>query len=126
MLAKCCCNFLLTTGTADQSKKGGALNHIYSVLALVHTTHTQDNAKVGIKKAMTKLFVRDPFNPEYVFSQDPTKYIEEESIICITTSYKNNEDVLGLKEEEVILIQDKIQQTSEVLTLQYRTNRNIC
>ena len=75
---------------------------------------------------MTKIFVRDPFNPEYVFSEDPTKYIEEESIICIPTSYKNNEDVLGLKEEEVILLQDEIQQTSEVLTLQYRINRNIC
>ena len=33
----------LTTGTVDQSKnawKGSALNHIHTVLALVHTTHT--------------------------------------------------------------------------------------
>ena len=75
---------------------------------------------------MTKIFVRNPFNPEYVFSEDPTKYIEEESIICIITSYKNNEDVLELKEKEVIPLRDEIQQTSEVLTLQYRINRKIC
>ena len=32
------------------------------------------------------------------------------------TSYKHNQDVLELKEEEPILLQDDIQQTSDVLT----------
>ena len=45
------------------------------------------------------------------------KYIEADSIICILTTYKHNQDVLELKEEELILLQDEIQQTSYVLTL---------
>ena len=42
---------------------------------------------------MAKFFVRDPFN-SVCFSEDPEKYIEEENIICISTSYKHNQDVL--------------------------------
>ena len=61
------------------------------------------------------MFVQDPFNP-ICFSEDSEKYIEVESIICILTSYKHNQDVLEL-EEELILLQDEIQQTSDVLTL---------
>ena len=63
---------------------------------------------------MAKIFVRDPFNPTCFY---PEKSIEEDSIICILTSYKHNQDVLELKEEELILLQDEIQQTSDVLTL---------
>jgi len=33
------------------------------------------------------------------------------------TSYKHNQDVLELKEEELILLQDEIQETSDVLIL---------
>ena len=65
---------------------------------------------------MAKFFVQDPFNP-ICFSEDSEKYIEVESIICILASYKHNQDVLELKEEELILLQDEIQQTSDVLTL---------
>ena len=64
---------------------------------------------------MVKIFVQDPFNP-ICFSEDSEKYIEVDSIICILTSYKHNQDVLEL-EEELILLQDEIQQTSGVLTL---------
>ena len=61
---------------------------------------------------MAKMFVRDPFNP-ICFPQDSEKYIEEESNICI----KYNQDVLELKEKELILLQVEIQQTSDVHTL---------
>lgn len=76
----------------------------------------QENVKVGIKKVMAKIFVQDPFNP-ICFSENSEKYIEVDSIICILTTYKHNQDVLELKEEELILLQDEIQQTSDVLTL---------
>ena len=76
----------------------------------------QENVKVGIKKVMVKIFVQDPLNP-ICFSEDSEKYIEVDSIICILTSYKHNQDVLELKEEELILLQDEIQQTRDVLTL---------
>ena len=62
------------------------------------------------------MFIRDPFNP-ICFSEDPENYIEEDSIICILTSYKHNQDVLELKEGELILLHDEIQQTSDDLTL---------
>ena len=52
---------------------------------------------------MAKIFVRDPFNP-ICFPQDSVKYIEEESNICILTSYKHNQDVLELKEKELTLL----------------------
>ena len=92
-----------------QDDKGGSENPL--VLACL-----QENAKVGIKKVMAKIFVQDPFNP-ICFLEDSEKYIEVESIIGILTSYKHNQDVLELKEEELILLQDGIQQTSDVLTL---------
>ena len=47
---------------------------------------------------MAKIFVRDPLNP-ICFPQDSEKYIEEESNICILTSYKYNQDVLELERE---------------------------
>ena len=65
---------------------------------------------------MAKIFVQDPFNP-IRFSENSEKYIEVDSVICILTSYKHNQDVLELTEEELILLQDEIQQTSDVLTL---------
>ena len=68
---------------------------------------------------------RDPFNP-ICFSQDSEKYIEEESNISILTSYKHNQDVLELKEKKLTLLQDEIQQTSDVLTLAELLNRNFC
>ena len=74
---------------------------------------------------MDKIFVLDPFNP-ICFSQDSEKYIEEKSNICILTSYKHSEDVLELKEKELTLLQDEIQQTSDVLTLAESLNRNFC
>ena len=92
-----------------QDDKGGSENPL--VLSCL-----QENAKVGIKKVMAKIFVQDPFNP-ICFLEDSEKYLEVESIICILTSYKHNQDVLELKEEELILLQDGIQQTSDVLTL---------
>ena len=49
-----------------------------------------------------------------------------ESIICISTSYKHNQDVLELKEDKLILLQEKTQQTSAVLTLTVLSNRNFC
>ena len=61
--------------------KGGS--EITLVLACL-----QENAKVGLIKVMAQIFVRDPFNP-ICFSEDPEKYIEEESIICILTSNKH-------------------------------------
>ena len=74
---------------------------------------------------MAKIFVLDPFNP-ICFSQDSEKYIEEKSNICILTSYKHNQDVLELKEKELTLLQNEIQQTSDVLTLAESLNRNFC
>ena len=74
---------------------------------------------------MAKIFVLDPFNP-ICFSQDSEKYIEEKSNICILTSHKHSEDVLELKEKELTLLQDEIQQTSDVLTLAESLNRNFC
>ena len=66
----------------------------------------QEKAIVGMKES--DVFVRDP---------EKYMYIEEGSIICILTSYKHNQGVLELKEEELFLLQDEIQQTSDVLTL---------
>ena len=74
---------------------------------------------------MAKIFVRDSFNP-ICFSQDSEKYIEEESNICILTSYKHNQDALDLKEKELILLQVEIQQTSDVHTLAESLNINFC
>ena len=74
---------------------------------------------------MAKIFLRDPFN-QLCFSQDSEKYIEEESNICILTSYTHKQDVLELKEKELTLLQDEIQQTSDVLTLAESLNRNFC
>ena len=74
---------------------------------------------------MAKIFVRDPFNP-ICFSHHSEKYVEEESNICILTSYKHNQDVLELKEKELTLLQDEIQQTSDVLTLAESLNGNFC
>ena len=68
--------------------KGGPENPL--VLACL-----QENAKVGIKKVMAKIFVQDPFNP-ICFLEDSEKYLEVESIICILTSYKHNQDVLDV------------------------------
>ena len=65
---------------------------------------------------MAKFFVQDPFNP-ICFSENSENCIEVDSIICILTSYKHNEDVLELKGEELILLQDEIQETSDVLSL---------
>ena len=58
-------------------------------------------------KVMAKMFVRGLRNT----------YIKEESLICILTSYKQNRDILELKEEQLILFQGEIQQTSDLLTL---------
>ena len=68
------------------------------------------------KESDGQIFVRDPFNP-ICFSEDPEKYIEEESILSILTAYEHNRDVLELKGEELLFLQNKIQQTSDVLTL---------
>ena len=76
----------------------------------------QENAKVGMKKVKAKMFVQDPFNPICLF-EDSEKYVEVYSIMCILTSYKHHQHVLELKEEELILLQDEIQQTSDILTL---------
>ena len=76
----------------------------------------QENAKVGRKKVKAKMFVQDPFNP-ICFLEDSEKYVEVHSIMCILTSYKHHQDVLELTEEELILLQDEIQQTSDILTL---------
>ena len=51
---------------------------------------------------MAKIFVRDPFNLMVCLPQDSEKYIEEERNIFILTSYKHNQDVLELKEEELM------------------------
>ena len=53
---------------------------------------------------------------QYVFLEDPEKLIEEKSVICILTSYKHNQDVLELKEEELLPVHNKIHQTNDVLT----------
>lgn len=47
--------------------------------------------QIGIQKVTAKIFVQDPFNPIYL-SEDSEKYIEVESIICIVTPYKYNQD----------------------------------
>ena len=83
----------------------------YTILACL-----QENVKVGIKKVIVKTFVQDPFNP-ICFSENTEKYIQLDSIICILTSYNYNQDVLELKEEELLLLQDETEQTSDVLTL---------
>ena len=73
----------------------------------------QEMAKLGMKKKGWPSFCSR--------SEDPEKYIEEGSIICILTSYKHNQDVLELKEEELFLLQDETQQTSDVLTFSKST-----
>ena len=50
------------------------------------------------------------------FLEDSEKYVEMNNI-CILTSYMHHQDVLELKEEDLILLQDEIQQTSDILTL---------
>ena len=69
-----------------------------------------------MKKVKAKMFVQDPLNP-ICFLEDSEKYVEVNSIMCILTSYKHHQDVLELKQEELILLQDEIQQTSDILTL---------
>ena len=67
-----------------------------------------------MRKVKAKTFVQDPFNP-ICFLEDSEKYVEMNSIIL--TSYKHHQDVSELKEEDLILLQDEIQQTSDILTL---------
>ena len=74
---------------------------------------------------MAKIFVRDPCNP-ICFPQDSEKYIEDESNICILTSYKHNQDVLELEEKELILLHVEIQQTSDVHILAESLSRIFC
>lgn len=52
-----------------------------------------------------------------MFLEDSEKYITVNCIICVLTSYKHHQDVLELKEEELIQLQDEIQETSAVLIL---------
>ena len=66
---------------------------------------------------MAKIFVRDPYNPK-VFRKIPRNTLRKRALFvsqCPTRRY--NQDVLKLKEEEFILLQDEIQQTSDVLPL---------
>ena len=53
----------------------------------------QENVEVNRKKVMVKIFVQDPFNPEW-FLEDFEKYVEVKRIMCILTSYKDHQDVL--------------------------------
>ena len=69
-----------------------------------------------MKTVKAKMFVQDPFNP-ICFLEDSDKYVEVNSIMCILTFYKHHQDVLELKEKELILLQDEIQQTSDILSL---------
>ena len=48
------------------------------------------------------------------FGRSREKYIEEKSIISISTSYKHNQDVLELKEEELMasLLQNQLSDIS--------------
>ena len=73
----------------------------------------QENAKVGMRKVKAKTFVQDPFNP-ICFLEDSEKYVEMNSIMCILPAYKHHQDVLALKEEDLILLQDEIQQSSDI------------
>ena len=73
-----------------------------------------------MRKVKAKTFVQDPFNP-ICFLEDSEKYVEMNSIMCILTSYKHHQDVSELKEEDLILLQDEIQQTSDFLTLTVAT-----
>ena len=45
------------------------------------------------------------------------KHVEVKGIMCILTSYKGHQDVLELKEEDLILLQDEIQGTNDAFTL---------
>ena len=69
-----------------------------------------------MRKVKAKTFFQAPFNP-ICFLEDSEKYVEMNSTMCILTSYKHHQYVLELKEEDLILLQDEIQQTSDILTL---------
>ena len=62
---------------------------------------------------MPKVFVQDPFNPTW-FLEDSEKYVEVKRIMCF---FKDHQDVLELKEEDLILLQDEIQGKNDPLTL---------
>jgi len=68
----------------------------------------QENVELDRKKVMAKVFVQDPFNPTW-FLEDSEKYVDVKRIMCILTSYKDHQDVLELKEQELTLLQDEIQ-----------------
>ena len=65
------------------------------------------------------MFVRDPFNPVW-FLGDPEKKTLKKRVLLVSpvTSYKHNQDVLALKEEERILLQVEFQQTSDQARIQ--------
>ena len=55
---------------------------------------------------------------QYVFRKILRKTLKKRALLVSSvTSYKHNQDVLELKEEELILLQAEIQQTSDALTL---------
>lgn len=45
----------------------------------------------------------------FYFSEDSENYIKVENIICMSSSYRQNRDVLKLRVKELILLQDEIQ-----------------
>lgn len=78
--------------------------------------YLQENVKVNRRKVMAKVFVQDTFNPTW-FLEDFGKYVEVKRIMCILSSYRDNRDVLELKEQDLTLLQDEIQGTNDALTL---------
>ena len=49
--------------------------------------------------------------------EDSEKYVEVKRIMCILTSYKDHQDVLELKEQDLIVLQDEIQDANDALTV---------
>ena len=76
----------------------------------------QENVSVGIKRVKAKVFIQDPFNPA-LFTEDEERYVDASNIVCALTCYNCREDILELKECNLILLLNVLHHTDEVVTV---------
>ena len=116
---------VLSKEAADPTSQTGPAETLYKVdqIVCVKDPHQlfiiallQDNVYVGMRRVEAKVFIQDPFNP-VSFTDDSVRYVGLSNIVCALTSYKYREDSIELAEDDLILLLDALQQTSEVITV---------
>ena len=84
----------------------------------------QENMSAGIKRVEAKVFIQDPFNP-VLFTEDGERYIDVSNIVCALTCYNYREDILELKEGNLIFLLNVLHHTIEVASLPQRQLRQL-